>query len=421
MIEILFSLGIFMSGVAAQSNYSNTTSNGTTIANCSAAFGNYTSNSTLGNCSYSINGSHPINGTSNGTILPLKQRKVFLDNDGLVPLNLILPLLGGMEVVGVSGSFGDPSLPDAMGQAADVLSNYSVSECIPLYAGASQPFLRTQSTFETWESLFGELVWKGAWDPGYKDSYNLSDVEYNDDIPAAMALIQAAKKYPGELEIYAAGLMTTVAQAVSMWPELVDNVKALWIMGGYVDFQYLQVTGDSMVNDINTDFNLMFDPEAAEKVLTAGFQKVYIGGNVTNYLFPPQSMFDKFIDEFTYEEITSDPQLFAISNFIGTGNASDVSLPLWDEAVSAYMAFPEFITDTTEVSVAVDTAFESPFYGNLRVWPYTFKPKRGRWANATYVNSVDHEAIYEKIYSALALDWSTYCAKNSTVYPYQTK
>lgn len=390
---------------AAGFNY---TVQNSTVGNCTAGFGNYTSNSTLTNCSY------PLNSTS---LPPPKERIVFLDNDGLTPLNLILPLLGGMKVVGVSGSFGDPSLPDAMGQAADVLANYSVSSCIPLYAGASQPFLRNENTFEAWEELFGEFVWKGAWTEGYTDSYNLSDVSYNKELPAAMALIQAARQYPGELEVYAAGLMTTVAQAVSMWPELVDNVKALWIMGGFIDNQYMQVTGGDTVNDVNTDFNLMFDPEAAEKVLTAGFKQVYIGGNVTNYIFPPQSMLDKFIEDFGYENITTSSDLFAVSSFIGTGNASDITLPLWDEAVSAYMAFPEYITSSMNVSVAVDTAFESPFYGNLRIWPSNLKPKKGRWANATYVNSVDKTALLEKMYSALVLDWSTYCASNSSVYP----
>lgn len=403
--------GLFTATLAAlpfaAASFNFTISNGT-VSNCSTQFGNFTSNYTLSNCSY------PLNTTAS----PPKERKVFIDNDGLTPLNLILPLLSGMKVVGVSGSFGDTSLPNALGQAADILANYSISDCIPLYAGAAQPFLRNENTFEVWEELFGEFVWKGAWSEGYKDTYNLSDVNYNKDIPAAMALIQAAREYPGELEIFAAGLMTTVAQAVSMWPDFVKNVKALWIMGGFVDNQYSQVTGGDTNNDINTDFNLMFDPEAAEKVLTAGFKQVYIGGNVTNYIFPPQDMFDKLIEDFSYDNITEDPALFAISSFIGTGNASDVTIPLWDEAVSAFMAFPEYITNSINVSVAVDTSYDSPFYGNLRIWPSNLKPKRGRWANATYVNSVDTPALFEKMYSALVLDWSTYCVRNSSVYPY---
>lgn len=338
------------------------------------------------------------------------KRKVFIDNDGLTALNVVLPLLGDMEIVGVSASFGDPSLVDALGVAADILANYSIDSCIPLYAGAKTPLLRTKKTFDIWQQLYGEFVWKGAWRDHYVDAYNLSDISYDDSTPAAMALINAVKESPGEVEIYAAGLLTTVAQAVSMWPEIVEHVKALWLMGGYIDGQYDQVTGGDLVDDINTDFNFMFDPEAAQMVLTAGFKDIYIGGNVTNYIYPTQNLFDSLVNKFGYENITLEDQFFAISEFVGNNNASLVSLPLWDEAVSAFMAFPELIEETMLVSAAVDTSFNSPFYGNLRLWPANNAPAAGTSGNVTYVNSVNAEALLGKIGDALALDWTDYCS-----------
>lgn len=342
-------------------------------------------------------------------------RKVFMDNDILETLNVIIPLMADMEVVGVSASFGDPTLVDALGSAYEVLTNISLQSCIPLYAGAELPLLRTKKNFEAWEQLFGEFVWKGAFDPDYVDTYNLTEIEYDESTPAAMALINAVKKYPGEVEIYAAGLMTTVAQAISMWPGIVDEVKALWIMGGYIDGQYAQVTGGDLTDDINTDFNLMFDPEAAQIVLTAGFKEVYIGGNVTNYIYPTQELYDTLISKFGYENITTDHKYCAIDYFIGTGNASDVTLPLWDQAVTAFMAYPELMTSTTDVYVAVDTAFNSPFYGDLRMWPADLKPKKGSSGKAIYVNSVDVEAIYEKMADALSKDWRQYCSVGGPV------
>lgn len=338
-------------------------------------------------------------------------RRVFVDNDGLDNLNIILPLLGEMDVVGVSASFGDPSLVDALGSAAEVLSNFSMESCIPLYAGAETPLLRTKKTFAVWEELFGEFVWKGSFDPDYVDTYNITDIEYDDTTPAAMALINAVKKYPGEVEIYAAGLMTTVAQAVSMWPGIVDEVKALWIMGGYIDGQYPQVTGGDLVDDINTDFNLMFDPEAAQIVLTAGFKEVYIGGNVTNYIYPTQELYDTLIDKFGSENITTEQKYAAIDYFVGNGNASQVTLPLWDQAVSGFMAFPELIKSTTDVYVAVDTAFSSPFYGDLRIWAADLKPSKGSSGKAIYVDTIDVDALLDKIADALSKDWTLYCSK----------
>lgn len=343
------------------------------------------------------------------------KRKVFIDNDGLTPLNIVLPLSGDMEIVGISGSFGDPTLADALGQASGILANYSMS-CIPLYAGADAPFLRTESSFETWEELFGEFVWKGAFDPNYVDAFNLSQVAYNRSLPAAMALVEAVKANPGEIEIYAAGLMTTVAQALGMYPELAKEAKAVWIMGGFIDNQYAQITGGDTINDINTDFNFMFDPEAAQKVLTAGFDKVYLGGNVTNYIFPSQTFFDLLVSKFGgYGAISNNTKYFAISEFVGNGNATQVFLPLWDEAVSAFMTFPELITDLVEAYAAVDTAFDSPFYGNLRLWPSDLKPVRGRSGKVTYVNKINDTALFDKIAIALLSDWTQYCKHGGPV------
>lgn len=343
------------------------------------------------------------------------KRKVFIDNDGVTALNVVLPLLADMEIVGISASFGDPSLVDSLGEAAGVIANYSMDSCVQVYAGAGQPLLRTKKTFDIWQQLFGEFVWQGAWEDGYTDSYNYSDFTYNETMPAASALINAVKANPGEVEIYAAGLMTTVAQAVSLWPGIVDHVKAVWIMGGYIDGQYDQVTGGDNVDDINTDFNLMFDPEAAQMVFTAGFKEMYIGGNVTNYVYPTQALYDRLTGEFGYENIVDEDKYWAIYNFIGNNNASSVTLPLWDEVVSAFMAFPELIKETMNVSAAIDTSFYSPFYGNLRIWPADLTPTAGRSGNITYVNVIDTEAILGKIGDALSLNWNEYCSKGGPV------
>ncbi|KAK7679414.1 hypothetical protein QCA50_017634 [Cerrena zonata] len=204
-------------------------------------------------------------------------RKVFIDNDGITPLNVFLPLLANMEILGLSASFGDPSYVDSLGRASDLVHNYTLGSCIPLYGGASTPLIRTEKTFNAWQSLYGEFVWKGAWDPKYNNTHLWDKIVYNSSTPAAWELVKAVKEHPNEVEIYAAGLMTTVAQAISLYPSLPQEAKALWIMGGYIDGQYDQVTGGDIVDDINTDFNLMIDPEAAHIVLTANWTDLYIG------------------------------------------------------------------------------------------------------------------------------------------------
>lgn len=149
-------------------------------------------------------------------------KKIFIDYDGLTALQVLFPLAAGHEIVGISGSFGSVSLVDAVGQGYDVLQNYNLSSCISHYAGAEYPLIRTADTFYLWEKLYGELVWQGGWDPKYEDSYTWSNFTLNDTASAALALINAVRenKDTDPVYIFAAGMMTTVAQAISIYPNL---------------------------------------------------------------------------------------------------------------------------------------------------------------------------------------------------------
>ncbi|CAI5758682.1 unnamed protein product [Candida verbasci] len=138
-------------------------------------------------------------------------------------------------------------------------------------------------------------------------------------------------------------------------------------MGGYSDNQYAQATGSLIVNDINTDINLIQDPEAAQIVLTADWKELVIGVNVTNYLVPSQELYDRLIDKAgSYEILVSNPYFEDILTFVGTANYSEnndqQTLPLRDEVVSAFMSFPDLIKSSMKVFVAADTSFYSPFY-----------------------------------------------------------
>lgn len=275
-------------------------------------------------------------------------KKIFIDNDGLAPMQLLFPLAAGHEVVGLSMSFGSASVVDTMGMASSILDTYNLSSCVPLHIGAQQPLLRTNETFQAWEKLFGNLVWQGAWAPGYVDAYTWDNVSSYDPTEGAIALINAVKanKDTDPITIYTGGLLTTVAQALSIYPQMVDEVEGLYMMGGYVDTQLAAATGDAITIDINTDINLIQDPEAAQMVLTAGWKELYIGANVTNYLVPSQELYDKIIARAGSLEIIRDtPYMTWVSTLLGTGNYSEnndqQTLPFWDEVVSAFMAWPD--------------------------------------------------------------------------------
>ncbi|RCK62524.1 hypothetical protein Cantr_09423 [Candida viswanathii] len=344
-------------------------------------------------------------------------KKVFIDNDGLSALQVLFPLKAGWEVVGISASFGSSSAVDAVGVGSDILQTYNLTSCIPHYLGAQQPLLRNQETFDYWQDMFGSLVWQGAFAHGYEVSYSWSNITYDDSVAGAVAMVEAVKtnRDTDPVYIWAAGMMTTVAQALSLYPGLVNDSAGLYIMGGYFDTQYAAALGTPIVNDINTDINLIQDPEAAQIVLTADWKTLVIGANVTNYLVPSQELYDRLIARAgSLDVIEDDPYFALVLSLLGSGNysenSSEETLPFWDEVVSAFMVWPDLIESTSEFSVAVDTLFYSPFYGNLRIWGHDYAPKGIKTGNATIVNKIDNARFYDLLIDTYFEDWRQYCA-----------
>lgn len=340
-------------------------------------------------------------------------KKVYIDNDG--DLQLLFPLLGGYEVVGYSGSFGSSSLVDSMYAIYSSLEDLNVTQCIPLYAGAEAPLLRTYNTFQDWEKLYGPLVWQGAYTPGYEDLATFDDIKYDDTKPGALALIEAVKESPGEVKIFAAGLMTTVAQALSIYPKLAEEAAGLYIMGGYVDGQLASATGGNFTSDLFSDINLMQDPEAAQMVLTAPWDELMIAGNVTNYVVKTQAYVDELLQNVGgIQSINQNPKMKALQTFVGNGTVPPVgetNLPQWDSVAIAAMVFGDMIKSSANVRVAVDTAFDSPFYGNMRIWSGDLAPRGGvRTGNATLITDVDEDMYFSLLTDAFMKDWTSYCS-----------
>lgn len=352
----------------------------------------------------------------------VNSKKVFIENDGGDVGVTLIPLMAGWEVLGVSGSLGSASYVDAVGGQAKVLEDYGLTECIPCYAGAATPLLRTNETFHLWEDLYGSLVWQGAWAPDYVDAYSWDDFTYNDTMPGALALIEAVKanKDSDPVEIFSAGTLTTVAQALSIYPDLVKDAAGLYIMGGYVDGQYAKATGSAIVDDLNSDINIIQDPEAAQMVLTAGWDHIIIGGNVTNAEVPSQEIYDEMINRAGgLENIRTSPYLTAVNQTVQTGNytlnaKNDQNvLPFWDPVVTAFMVYPDIIEHTTDVALAVDTAYNSPFYGTVKIWSHDRAPKAVKTGNVTFVDSIDKYGFYDILMDAYFQNYTNYCDDGS--------
>lgn len=108
----------------------------------------------------------------------------------------------------------------------------------------------------------------------------------------------------------------------------------------------IQCQADGTVNqaDINSDINLMIDPEASKIALTADFPNIIIAGNVANQVQSTQ----EFLDE-VYE--VKNPYSELMHEYYGT------SFPFWDETAMALLVDPTIATNTTTGKISDSNVF----------------------------------------------------------------
>ncbi|OQV01823.1 hypothetical protein CLAIMM_07114 [Cladophialophora immunda] len=339
------------------------------------------------------------------------RNKVIIDNDYLAGQwdPYLLALNAGWEVLGLTTCTGNTWMPQQAKHALAMLE-YGNLSCIPVYTGALYPLVSTYERFHSWEAVHGDLPWQGAfapynatleaegWDPsGGSDPYRIVQAAFTEGFPTAAAqsspgavqfMIDQVHKYPGQVSIFAAGPMTNVALAIRTDPEFASLAKELVIEGGKIDVNLFQVTGDLNQADINSDFNLLFDPEAAKIVLNANFPRILVSGNVANSVFATDEWIDEVAAVDTYYTRWTKEWFYQKS-------------PFWDGTAAVSMVDPSIVLNSTTFFIDVDVAYASPNYGNVHAYQKALAPPNLR--NITYVLQINEtrfkntlKSIYQK-------------------------
>ncbi len=318
------------------------------------------------------------------------QRLAIIDNDfaaaggALAIVPLVAP--ADMKLLGATVVIGDGYVNDSVAHTLRFLEIIHHPE-IPVIAGSNVPLVRTRAELNIWERQYGTMPYKGAWDPpkpgepaiGPDDVSPMKEGETKLKVTpgtAAQWMIDQTKAHPGEIEILAAGPLTNLALAVRLDPGFAKRVKQLVVMGGLVDANQLQITANA---DFNTDFNFMFDPEAADIVLTAGFPKVTIIGNVSNAALLTKEIVAKV------GAVKTPLTDYYVKN-------AWVGLPLWDELAAQVMADPSLITKETHTWMRVNLD-HGVDYGRAHVWPEEMRPHLGEQP-VTIVDAIDLDRFF---------------------------
>ena len=178
-------------------------------------------------------------------------RKVVFDTDTASDDAIALMLaLDFFEVVGVTVVAGNVSFEHEVNNALFTLEYLGRSE-VPVYLGSRRPIL---GQWRTVEEVHGKNGF-GDWE--YPKPTKKPEKEFAPD-----AIIELSKEYEGELEILAVSPLTNIALAYLKDPKIKDRIRKIWIMGGAF---YRGNTTEI------AEFNFWVDPEAAQIILSAGF------------------------------------------------------------------------------------------------------------------------------------------------------
>ncbi|KAI9639922.1 hypothetical protein NHQ30_011698 [Ciborinia camelliae] len=339
---------------------------------------------------------------------------VIMDNDwsttGFIPY--LIALDAGWEVLGLTSCTADTWQHQVALHALATLSLGNLTSCIPVVPGSTFPLINTPARFQAWEAVHGKLPWEGAFAPynataeaagsdptsgsdpfrvvkeafkeGFPSNYSIAGLKRSQSASAFM--IEMVHRYPGQVSIYSAGALTNIALAVRSDDNFAMLAKELILMGGYIDDNLAQVRGSIQQADINSDINLMMDPEASKIALTAAFPKITFAGNVANQVMSTP----EFLDE--VHEVQN-----AFSDIVYEHYGTE--FPFWDETAAAIMVDPDIVLDSTSFYVDVDISYSSPSYGNIHAYQEALMPPGLR--KVEYVNKINGEALKKMIKRAV--------------------
>lgn len=128
---------------------------------------------------------------------------------------------------------------------------------VPVYGGSNKP-LKNRRDFYAFDCHGTDGL----------SGLQLPDPGPGEAMGAAEALLRRTAEAPGALEIACIGPLTNIARACEKDPDFPGRVKKLWILGG--------AAGGRGNMTERAEYNNFVDPEAAQIVLDAGFDALWL-------------------------------------------------------------------------------------------------------------------------------------------------
>jgi purine nucleosidase len=240
---------------------------------------------------------------------------------------------------------GNVPLPTALRNAAasvEAAGTYAP----PLYAGAAKPLLR--------EGCPSEYVHGPGGMSGMEIAEPRSPLAPGH---AALAIIELARRYAGELELLTLGPLTNLALALALDPGIGRLIRSATLMAG-------AGLGPSNVSAV-AEFNVHADAEAASMVLSSDLKPAIVGWDAClgAALLGPSEWEEPLLAAGTgpalfCERCTRSVRVFYPKHF-GTGGFG-----LADPAAATAALRPDLVAESIDARVSVETASQAT-YGQL--------------------------------------------------------
>ncbi len=195
-------------------------------------------------------------------------KKIIFDTDpGIDDAFALLYALNhpSLEVIGITTVYGNVPVKLATNNAL-ILSELSQSKT-PVFSGKEKPLERKIKQFPNFihgDDGLGNIMHKS---PNLKKS----------DKTAIDFIAGSINANPGEIDIIAVGPLTNIAASAIEYPEIINKVKSVTIMGG----SWLAGGNITPV----AEANIYNDPEAADIVFKSGWPLTMVGLDVTHKVF----------------------------------------------------------------------------------------------------------------------------------------
>ena len=169
---------------------------------------------------------------------------------------------GTMEIKGITTVFGNAALPLTTKNARYTVELADLRH-IPIAAGYDRPLLREDESAEDGAGAHGKTGLDGP-------------IIHEPTVPileehAVDFICRTAKETPN-FHLIPVGPLTNIAAAIRRYPDIVDHVTAISLMGGSTTFGNATAVAE---------FNIWADAEAAHIVFTSGIPIKMVGLNVT--------------------------------------------------------------------------------------------------------------------------------------------